>query len=127
MIRNESGFIYPLTYCILILASTFLVVQLEQYLAEKRLLLETTRILKQDYYLMKSVKEVEVILSTDSEYASESDFTFSSGVVHYQISSLSDSMLKIDFTLTDKENIKIVGYSLYDKNLKKMIKWIEKT
>jgi len=127
MIRNEKGFTYPLTFCIILLLSMFITLYLEQFLAEKKLNIESETIFKQEYYFLSAVKHVEseILKIEDSEFPIGSLY-FSNGNVEYRTEELTESLLKVTFDL-QIENIPIVsGIGYYDKEIGKMIKWIEK-
>lgn len=126
MLRNQKGFTYPLTLCLFILLSTALTIQIEQFQTEKRMFKETEVILKQDYYLLSTVELLQFQLSTDENMAMNGWFDFKDGQASYQIVELPENRLEvmISVKMTEK-NAVFRGSAIYDKNLKKIIKWIE--
>lgn len=127
MVHNEKGFTYPLTFCILLLVSVLLSIQLEQYLSEKRFMRESELILKQEYYFLSSIKQAENQLRQmiDDELPTGVSH-FSDGEVAYSTEKLTDSLFKVTFDLNMASLPVLSGFGYYDKEEGKMIKWIEK-
>ncbi|MFE8702494.1 competence type IV pilus minor pilin ComGG [Cytobacillus sp. FJAT-54145] len=121
---NERGFLYPFTLCVLLIFSTFLLVQSNLYLDEKRLLNEIEQMEKSRYYFLSSIKKMEFILAEES-FENAGHLLFRDGGVHYIIEEETDRF-KITFNLTVGSNDNLMGIGYYDKVSKKMIKWIEK-
>jgi hypothetical protein len=126
MLRNQKGFTYPLTLCILILLSTTLIIQIEQLLTEKRMLNETENILKQDYYFLSTIELLQSQLAINDPITTKGSFDYNDGQVRYTIVELSERELEIKLTLMmNRGNGVIEGSALYDKDLGKIIKWSE--
>ncbi|WP_071395736.1 competence type IV pilus minor pilin ComGG [Bacillus tuaregi] len=127
MVRNQHGFTYPLTLCILILFSTVLMIYTEQYLTEKRMLIETEYIQKQDYYIVNAMKIIEKTLSEHGKTNNTGTINFYDGQVSYVLLDLTDQLWEIRINLkTGIEHREFTGYAYYDFELKKMIKWVER-
>jgi ComG operon protein 7 len=127
MLRNQSGFTYPLTLCLLIIFSTVLVIHIEQYVMESRMLKETETILKQDYYLLNAVRTIESTLATEGNKKEPGSILFNDGQANYVIMELTDQLWEIDIHLkTGTDQIEISGLAYYDTDIQKVIKWIEK-
>ncbi|WP_394232933.1 competence type IV pilus minor pilin ComGG [Niallia oryzisoli] len=126
MVRNQRGFTYPLTLCMLILFSTVLVIYTEEFIAEKRMLAETENILKQDYYLVSSLKVLEETLAVEGKSNSTGYIELYDGQVHYVIGELTGSIWEITLNLKTSNNHEFNGSAFYDCNDKKIIKWVEK-
>ncbi|GLB58175.1 competence type IV pilus minor pilin ComGG [Cytobacillus sp. NCCP-133] len=126
MCRNENGFVYPLTFIIILAVLFLLTIQLEQYLSEKRLFGEAETILKQEYYLLSSVKKTENVLNKQKEYDISGSYYYKHGHVSYSTSPLATTLYQITFKAKIGSNSVITAYAYYDTDLKKVIKWIEK-
>lgn len=127
MLRNEKGFTYPLTFCLILLISLLLTTYLEQFLAEKRLNKESAIILKQEYYFLSSVMNVEnELLQLGEDAAPSGQFIYSVGQVEYRTEKLSEVLLKVTFDLRMDRLPVVSGIGYYDREAGKMIKWIEK-
>ncbi|AGK54879.1 competence type IV pilus minor pilin ComGG [Bacillus sp. 1NLA3E] len=125
MFINQKGFTYPLSLCMLLLFSTFVLLHTQLYLNEKKLAHETETILNQEYYLLSSVRKIESQLRNGEPINNSGVLSFREGKVDYIKEDLGVS-LKITFTMTLNTGEKSIGFGYYDKNLKKMIKWVEK-
>lgn len=126
MLRNEKGFTYPLTFSIILLAAVLLTIHIEFYLSEVRFYKESETILKQEYYLLSSMKQMEsILLEENSEYYS-GEFTYSDGVVHFHTSQISETVYMTTFNLILGTNSKITGYGYFNTEEGKMFKWIER-
>jgi len=110
----------------MILLSTTLLIQIEQFLTEKRMLIETETILKQDYYQLSTIDLLQTELSTN-ENIQMGSLDFKDGQAGYSIKELSVGLLELKVILkTGINKITIIeGTAIYDKNLKKIIKWTE--
>jgi ComG operon protein 7 (ComGG) len=126
MLRNQKGFTYPLTLCLLILLSTALTIQIGQYIGEKRMLNETENILKQDYYFLSTIEWLQFQLALSDPITTTGSLDYKDGQVSYTIVELSEKELEIKLALTMKqENGVIAGSAFYDKELGKIVKWDE--
>ncbi|WP_102274584.1 competence type IV pilus minor pilin ComGG [Cytobacillus massiliigabonensis] len=126
MIRNEKGFSYPLTFCVILLAFVVLSIHLELYISEKRIINETVTMLKQEYYFLSAMKWTEEQLLVEENEGGSGIYSFLDGEVNYHSVKVTDSLLRVTFVLTMKDSPEITGVGYYDKELKKMIKWNEK-
>ena len=127
MLHNQSGFTYPLTLCLLIIFSTVLVIHIEQYVMESRMLKETETILKQDYYLLNAVRTIEDTLAIGGDRQEPGSIKFNDGQVDYVIMELTDQLWEIDIHLkTGKDQVQISGLAYYDADIQRVIKWVEK-
>jgi competence protein ComGG len=124
MVSNERGFMYPLSHSMLILVTILISIHLHQFLAEKRLFQETETILKQEYYLLCAVKKLEAELQTNPTI-SNGTYLFKEGIVVFTKEDLGTTS-KFTMTLTLANGIQALGFSYYDKNLLKMVKWVER-
>ncbi|MFO1443487.1 hypothetical protein KDN24_09735 [Bacillus sp. Bva_UNVM-123] len=127
MIRNEKGFTYPLTFCVILLFSVLLTVYIEQFLAEKRLYREAETVFKQEYYFLCSVIHVEnEMQQLDENALPTGNLIFTDGEVEYGVEKLTDNQFKVSFNLRMEDLPIVLGFGYYDKEVGKMIKWIEK-
>lgn len=125
MSKNQKGFTYPLTLAVLISFLIFFSIQVQQLLTERKMLHETKIILQQEYYMLTTVKKMEGELS-GAPVGARGTFQFINGYVDYQADLPSGSTQKITFTLHLHSGETAVGFGYFDKNLKKLVKWIEK-
>ena len=126
MLRNQKGFTYPLTLCLLILLSTTLTIQIEQYITEKRMLNETETILKQDYYFLSTIELLQSQIAISDPMPTTGFLDFNDGQISYTIVELSEREIEIKLILTMKRgNGEVEGSAFYDKSLGKIVKWNE--
>ena len=126
MLRNQKGFTYPLTLCLLILLSTTLTIQIEQYITEKRMLNETETILKQDYYFLSTIESLQSQIAISDPMPTTGFLDFNDGQISYTIVELSERELEIKLILTMKRgNGEVEGSAFYDKSLGKIVTWNE--
>lgn len=109
----------------LLLTSTFLIIYTDQYVNEKKILKETETILKTEYYFLYSVRKVESCLQNGELMLSSGEVSLQDGKMSYTIEDLG-STLKITFNLKLNSGETLIGFAYYNKNVKKMIKWVEK-
>ena len=125
MFQNEKGFTYPLTLCLLIIFSMVLAIHIDQYVIEKGMLLETETILKQDYYLLSSVRKIESMLAEmNGETVEAGAFEFYDGHADFQISKVTDTIWQINIQLRTGKKMVITGIAYYDSDRQKVIQWI---
>lgn len=125
MIRNEKGFTYPLTFSIILLFALLITMHIEYYLLEFRFFKESETSLKQEYYFLSSMKQVENILS-EEDVVYTGVFIFKDGEVRYQTSKLTETLFMTTFTLRVDSISDILGYGYFDREEGKMIKWMER-
>ncbi|PLR99922.1 competence type IV pilus minor pilin ComGG [Bacillus sp. T33-2] len=124
---NEKGFTYPVSICLLMFFSFTLVINLQQYVTEKRFNKETETILKQEYYMMGAVRQVERLLKDGTlQGSSGGTIQYRTGEVIYEIKPLTASTDQITFRLKLDTNEESIGFANYDKEMKKMTKWVER-
>ncbi|MEH7390453.1 competence type IV pilus minor pilin ComGG [Bacillus sp. JJ1503] len=126
MLRSEKGFTYPLTFSIILLVALLLTMHIEFYLSEIRFLQESEALLKQEYYLLSSMKRMEDILIAEDEDQYTGVFSYSDGDVRYETAKLTDTLLMSTFNLRMGTNIEMLAYGYFDTEEGKMIKWIER-
>ena len=128
MFQNEKGFTYPLTLCLLIIFSMVLAIHIDQYVIEKGMLLETETILKQDYYLLSSVRKIESTLAEmNGETVEAGSFEFYDGYANFHISKVTDTIWQINIQLKTGKEMVITGIAYYDSERQKVIQWIERS
>ncbi len=126
MLRNEKGFTYPLTFSIILLVALLLTMHIEFYLSELRFLQESEALLKQEYYLLSSMKRMEDILIAEDEDQYSGVFSYSDGDVRYETAKVTDTLMMSTFNLRMGTNIEMLAYGYFDTKEGKMIKWLER-
>lgn len=122
---NEKGFMFPITLCILLLFSIFLTIHLNQYLSDKRYLVEVEHFERNQYYFLQSLKKVENLLMLDS-FNVEGTFIYEKGLVDYEIVDMNEELLRINFRLNTEEQTDLTATAYFNRNLQKMTKWVER-
>ncbi|WP_158318832.1 competence type IV pilus minor pilin ComGG [Robertmurraya kyonggiensis] len=122
---NEKGFMFPVTLCILLLFTIFLSVQLNQYVIEKRSLIEIEHFERNQYYFLQSLQQVEKQLQEGSSETLGS-FTYEKGLVTYSITSGGSNLLQITLRSKFDTTEEAMGIGYYNKELKKLTKWLER-
>ncbi|MBP2240862.1 competence protein ComGG [Cytobacillus eiseniae] len=126
MLRNEKGFTYPMTFCILLLAALFLSFQLDLYISEKRIISDTEAFLKQEYYFLSAIRLVEDLFAEESNNDHFSgDISYLDGEIQYETVKITDSLYRVMFILKMNQMNKVSANGYYDKELGKMIQWNE--
>jgi len=129
MLRNQKGFTYPITLCFLFLFSTLLVIHTEQIITEKRMLMESETILKQDFYVHSTIKEVKQLLSSGEIPSTTGTILFYDGEANYRLEQKSQNIWQIQINIrTTVNGIKkadFLGFAQYDTEKNRMIKWME--
>ena len=126
MIRNNKGFIYPLSLCVYILFIYFLFILYGIYVNKKGIEVSVKNSNMQEYYFLSTLKEIEYELSTEEHPELSGTKTFLHGDVFYTIEKNSRTTFKIDYQLIMKAGIKpIYAISYFDTEQNKMTKWIE--
>lgn len=110
----------------MILFSTVLLICIEQYLTEKRMFIETETILKQDYYLLTTVKKLESTFAATELTPGTGSFAFNGGQADYSMLEFADRLWEITIKIKTGTGVEIIGFAYYDQDRQKMIKWIEK-
>lgn len=122
---NEKGFMFPVTLCILLLFSVFLMVHFNQYVSEKRLLVEIEQFERNQFYFLQSLKRLERELEAEDPNLSGS-FTYERAVVSYNVVEKQVDLFQISLQLTTDSQAVLLGVGYYDKKLQKISKWIER-
>ncbi|CAM3994338.1 competence type IV pilus minor pilin ComGG [Mesobacillus thioparans] len=105
--------------------SFFLLVLTQHYIAEKKVAKETETIRLQEYYMLCSVKKAE-FLSREGNLPASGIMAYKYGKVGFQTRPLSANVEEVTFSLELDSGEKAIGFSQYDKEKGKMIKWKEK-
>lgn len=122
---NERGFMFPVTLCILLIFITFLSVHFNQYISEKRYLIELEDFERNQYYFLQSLKKVEHQLR-EGVPAPNGTFIYQEGTVTFSTSEMGTNQLQITFRLHTEAQTDLTAMSYYDLDLQKMTKWIER-
>ncbi|WP_449621331.1 competence type IV pilus minor pilin ComGG [Robertmurraya sp. Marseille-Q9965] len=122
---NEKGFMFPVTLCILLLFTIFLSVQFNQYIIEKRFLIEIEHFERNQYYFLQSLQQIEKQLQEGSS-ATSGSFTYEKGAVTYSITSGGSNLLQITLRSKLDTTEEAMGIGYYNKDLKKLTKWLER-
>lgn len=121
---NEKGFMYPVTLCILILFLIFLQVHFNHYVIEKRISTEIEQFEKNQMHFIQSFKKVEATLNQDA-YELVGRIIYKDGTVYYTIEEIGTNLFQITFRLQVQSRRDVTGLAFYDRDLRKIIKWIE--
>lgn len=122
---NEKGFFYPISLCIYLLVIQFLLLYFGVYLNKRGIEEEAISSLKQEYYFMSTLKDIENQLVSGVSPSLKGTYTYLHGDVSYVITQQSSVDYKIDYKLTLKENTSVSGTSYFNKTQNKMKKWVE--
>lgn len=124
MLRDEQGFTFPLSLCLLLLFSTFLIIHTELYLNEKRIYHETETILKQEYCFLSAVRRLEEQMEINGTIGTGIYF-LQDGTISYQEEDMGNTT-KINLTLSLQSGEQGIAFLYFDKSSKKLIRWVEK-
>ncbi|MBT2754754.1 competence type IV pilus minor pilin ComGG [Mesobacillus foraminis] len=124
--KNERGFTYPVSLCMLVFFSLLLLITVEQNMAEKRFYKDTEVILVQEYYLLSAVKRAEGLLK-ENNLSQTGTFLYTKGTVAYQTRALPEGLAEITFTVKLFTKEQWVGVGHFDTVQKKLVKWMEKS
>ncbi|MDR4314411.1 Uncharacterised protein [Niallia circulans] len=126
MIKNNKGFIYPLSLCVYILFIHFLFILYGIYVNKKGIDSGVKNSNIQEYYFLSSLKEIELDLSTKENPDLSGTKNFLHGNVFYTIEKNSRTTFKIDYQLKMQGGVKpIYAISYFDIEQNKMTKWVE--
>ncbi|MDQ0269422.1 competence type IV pilus minor pilin ComGG [Cytobacillus purgationiresistens] len=126
MLSNEKGLVYPLALIMMVILSLLLSIHLELYISEKRILHEGKKLLQQEYYFFNSLKRVEDELLINSFALLSGKYQYNGGRVEYTVKEIAHSLLEVKLVIKMDSSKDIVGYGYYDRDLQRVIKWIEK-
>jgi hypothetical protein len=122
---GEKGFTYPMSLCVLVFFSLFLLMLVEQNVMERRFFKETETILLVEYYFQASVVEAEQLLNKD-ELAQIGKFEYKNGEVRFTRRLLSQALEEVTFSLKLNTGEQWIGIVQYDRVKQKFVKWIER-
>ncbi len=105
--------------------SSLLLILTEQYLAEKRFIKETETIRLQEYYMLSSVKQVELLLK-EGNMPETGILNYKYGEVAFQKQTFPLNIEEVTFRLQLNSGEKALGIGQYDKEKGLMVKWTEK-
>ncbi|WP_042458345.1 competence type IV pilus minor pilin ComGG [Neobacillus dielmonensis] len=125
MRRRDAGFTYPLTLCLLIIFILFFSMQIEQFMANRKLSHETGTILLEEYYLHASVIKVEGLLQKEGTIPARGTYDFQKGGIVFIPETINGNVQSVNFTLTLQSGEIVIGRGYFDMNLKKFIRWVE--
>lgn len=125
--KNDKGFSYPVTLCILTLFTLLLSFQFTQLVMNKRFYEEVAQYEKNSYYFLLALQETEKRLQgTGDEYEKTGVIVYEDGSVSYNIVEAGKDLLQITYRLYLPSRAEVDGLGYYDKQLKKMVNWFEK-
>lgn len=126
MRKNEQGFTYPLTLCMLLVFLVFFSIRVDLLLGERQLSGQTEIILQEEYYFFSAVKKLENTLKLKGIISTKGTIKYVNGDMDYQTAAQTGAVQTIDFTLRLNSGITVIGRGYFDTKLKKMTKWVEK-
>lgn len=122
---GERGFIYPVTLVIFTLFSLFLFIEWNQYVTEKKFADDMKYHEKKEFYFLQSLKKLETILMEET-FPIEGIFQYKDGIVSYKVDEIGEALLQVTLYVEIESREKTMGLGYFDRDLKKIIKWIEK-
>lgn len=125
MIRNEKGFLYPLTLCFLLLFSTALLISTEYYLTIKKMKAETENILKMDYCLLRTVQLLEASFSTEESVEPSGTIIVADVQADYTIAEMTESLWDVTIIWKKEDYILFKAHAYYDRDIQQIYKWVE--
>ncbi len=126
VIRNEKGFLYPLTLCFLLLFTTVLFLSMEHFLNMKKMTKETENILKMDTYLLRTVQLLEETFTVGEElFEPTGTIVFTEVQAEYSIVKLTESVWDITIFMKKDGMTVFKAHAYYDDDLQRIYKWIE--
>lgn len=125
--KNNRGFAYPVTLCVLTLFTVLLSFQFMQLVMEKRFYEEVAQYEKNNYYFLLALKETEKRLQeSGEEYEKTGVIVYKDGTVSYSIVENGNDLLQITYRLNLPPRTEVNGLGYYNKNSGKMVNWFEK-
>lgn len=122
---GERGFIYPVTLVIFTLFSLFLFIEWNQYVTEKKFADDMKYHEKKEFYFLQSLKKLETILMEET-FPIEGIFQYKDGIVSYKVDEIGEALLQVTLYVEIESREKTMGLGYFDRDFKKIIKWIEK-
>ncbi|MBL4951417.1 hypothetical protein JK635_04070 [Neobacillus sp. YIM B02564] len=125
MKKNEKGFTYPLTLCLLIVFLLFFSMNVGRLLFERKVAHETETILQQEYYYLSTVKKIEKTIEATGSIPKNGKIPYQEGVMDYKTELPAGDSQKVNFTLRLHSGITAYGSGVFDLQTMKLIKWTE--
>ncbi|MGN7300570.1 competence type IV pilus minor pilin ComGG [Ferdinandcohnia sp. SAFN-114] len=124
--KNEQGFILPVTIAISFLFFLVFTFQVNAYMTEKDFSKETEEIFTLENLMQLGVGEIQAKLKEDVESTGETGFlNFSNGTISYTVVPLTTTTSQITISCTTKEQRKYSARFVYDYEKKVISSWIE--
>ncbi|WP_071460113.1 competence type IV pilus minor pilin ComGG [Bacillus massilinigeriensis] len=123
--KKEDGFIYPITFCLLLFFCMFLLLHVGLFRQEKMMIIESEKIYLQEYYFLSMLKTVEE-LAAEGSLKGKGEMAFREGKAEYKVEPISSTVDSLSFTLRMNTGEVLYAIAHYDKSKKVMIKWYEK-
>ncbi|MEK5441852.1 competence type IV pilus minor pilin ComGG [Fredinandcohnia sp. FSL W7-1320] len=124
--KNEQGFILPVTIAISFLFFLVFTFQVNAYMTEKDFSKETEEIFILENLMQLGVGEIQDTLKEDVESTGETGFLdFPNGTISYTVVPLTTTTSQITISCTTKEQRKYSARFVYDYEKKVIDSWIE--
>ncbi|WP_449536959.1 competence type IV pilus minor pilin ComGG [Ferdinandcohnia sp. Marseille-Q9671] len=124
--KNEHGFILPVTLAISFLFFLVFTFQVNAYLTEKSFSKETEEIMILENLMQLGIGDIRKELEDEVESFERSGFfTYPNGTITYNIASLTPINSKVTMTCTTKGKRKYSARFEYNYETKEMDSWIE--
>jgi len=124
--KNEQGFILPVTIAISFLFFLVFTFQVNAYMTEKDFSKETEEIFTLENLMQLGVGEIQAKLKEDVESTGETGFlNFPNGTISYTVVPLTTTTSQITISCTTKEQRKYSARFVYDYEKKVIDSWIE--
>ncbi|WP_217269840.1 competence type IV pilus minor pilin ComGG [Neobacillus endophyticus] len=92
-------------------------------MTERKQVHETSIILQQEYYLLSSVKKLEMIYQTSGRLPGIGSINFQKGKMDFQTDPPVGFLEKVAFTLHLDTGETVVGKGYFDSRTKRIVKW----
>ncbi|MEH7107295.1 competence type IV pilus minor pilin ComGG [Bacillus sp. JJ1764] len=125
MNKNEHGFTYPLTLCLLILFLTSFSFYVEHLLVERKFFSDTAENLTAEYYFHSTLKKIESTVQTTGSVQTNGTFYFQKGVVVFRAEPAGETSQTVNISLSLQSGVRINGKATYDLQTRKLMKWTE--
>lgn len=124
--KNEQGFILPVTFAISFLFFLVFTFQINAYMTEKGFSKETEEIFILENLMQLGVGEIQAKLKEDVESSGTSgSLNFPTGTISYTVVPLTTTTSQITISCTTKEQRKYSARFEYDYKEKVIGSWIE--
>lgn len=124
MLRNEKGFLYPLTLCFIFLFTTVFLLSMEHFLNMKKMTKETENVLKMDTYLLRTVQLLEETFAAE-DLEPTGTIVFTEVQAEYSIIKMTESVWDITIFMKKDGMTVFKAHAYYDYDLQRIYKWIE--